>query len=70
MLLPDEDDHHDRRESTWRRDCENDGTWMAGPFQTNDQAWRWYDRHFSAGAFDAEHRNAVRTKINEDGALW
>jgi hypothetical protein len=49
---------------------EDDGTWMAGPFQTNDQAWRWYDRHFSAGAFDAEHRNAVRTKINEDGALW
>ena len=46
---------------------ENDDTWMAGPFQTNDQAWRWYDRHFSAGAFDAEHRNAVP---NEDGALW
>ena len=41
------------------------GCVLAGPFETNEQAWRWLDAHSAEGRADTERYQRIRIAFSD-----
>lgn len=44
---------------------EGHGCVLAGPFERNEEAWAWIDKHSDEGRGDADRYNRIRIAFSE-----